>query len=65
MEPKDAILIKDAVAPYYPPNLHRGIILGEAPYDNIFSSRRWWILWSDGSTGVYHVSIIMMGWNKI
>ena len=61
MQPKDTIHIKNVLAPYYPHALHCGIILEETPH----SSTYWHVLWSDGSTGDYHASIIMIGWYVI
>ena len=65
MGPSKAICIKKAIAPYYPSPLHRGIILEVAPFSTIYTAKQWKILWSDGTTGVYPVSIIEMGWIKI
>lgn len=65
MKVGDAIRIRDTVSPYYPEKLRTGIIISYAPFDTVYSAVRWRILWSDGTTGCYPVSIIEMGWVSI
>lgn len=62
MAPRDAIFIKDAIATYYPRQLHSGIILYEV---ETREALQWKILWSDGSTALYAASIIRIGWVKV
>lgn len=65
MVPHDSIYIKEAIAAYYPHKFHRGIILNEVVCVTINSTVQWRILWRDGSTGIYPVLIIKIGWIKI
>jgi hypothetical protein len=62
MAPSDAIFIKDAIASYYPRQLHSGIILHEV---EMLGEPQWNILWSDGSTATYAAGIIRIGWVKV
>lgn len=58
-------MIKEAAARFYPKSHHIGVVMGAAPWDTIYSSKQVYVLWSDGSSGAYPLSVIVMGWRRV